>query len=287
MLRQIPRWKWALLILVSVLFLAAAGDLLWLTRARQPLPVLMYHHFDQTSTASTVVSEARFREQIAAMRNAGYTAVAVRQVIDFVDHGAPLPDKPVLITMDDGYTSNLDIAAPILEEAGMCATVFVIGAYAGLDAVVYPDGSTSPAHFAYEDAMPWVEKGVLDLQSHTYGMHELAYFSATGRDGVLPLEGETPEAHQQALREDMDLFRRQRGEWDPTPLVALSYPYGYWDREADQVMEREGIVLTVTTSRRFNRLTVGDPDCLRIMGRLNVTERWTGKKLVSWLDRHF
>ena len=38
------------------------------------------------------------------------------EVLDYVDIGAPLPEKPVLITMDDGYTSNLEIAAPILEE---------------------------------------------------------------------------------------------------------------------------------------------------------------------------
>ena len=71
------------------------------------LPVLMYHHFDETATESTVVSPTRFREQMTALKNAGYTTVTLRQVADFVEHGVPLPEKAVLITMDDGYTSNL------------------------------------------------------------------------------------------------------------------------------------------------------------------------------------
>ena len=91
------------------------------------LPVLMYHHFDETSKDGTVVTPGRFREQMTALREAGYQAVTVPQVIGYVREGTPLPEKPVLITMDDGYGSNLTVAAPILEETGMRATIFTIG----------------------------------------------------------------------------------------------------------------------------------------------------------------
>lgn len=80
------------------------------------LPVLMYHHFDEEPGGSTmVVSPERFAEQMAALKQAGYTAVTPEQIVDYVDNGTPLPEKPVWISMDDGYQSNLTYAAPVLQ----------------------------------------------------------------------------------------------------------------------------------------------------------------------------
>ena len=122
-------WKLPAILLLALLLLLEIADTYRLARSGDgcALPVLMYHHFDDTSKDGTVVTPGRFREQMTALREAGYEAVTVPQVIAFVREGTPLPDKPVLITMDDGYTSNLDIAAPILEDLGLCAAVFVIG----------------------------------------------------------------------------------------------------------------------------------------------------------------
>ena len=202
-----------------------------------------------------------------------------------MDSGTPLPDKPVLITIDDGYTSNLKVAAPILEEMGFCATVFVIGVNEGEDFYVHSGAPLSPPRFSYEEAAEWVAKGVLDLQSHTYDMHQLASYGYSGRDGVLPMEGETDEAYRAALREDVRLFRERREGRVDTPLVALSYPFGYYGEEADQVLTEEGIPITFTIEERCSRLRTGNPACLRMMGRFNVTESWTGEALVERLDR--
>ena len=71
------------------------------------LPVLMYHHFDEdTQGSKMIVSPERFSEQMQALADAGYTAVTPEQIVDYVDNGTPLPEKPVWISMDDGYESN-------------------------------------------------------------------------------------------------------------------------------------------------------------------------------------
>ena len=95
---------------VLILF-ALVAACLWLdicygtfTGARCRLPVLMYHHFveeDKEDLLDTIVSRDRFREQLTALKEEGFEAVHLAQVIDFVENGTPLPDKPVLITMDD------------------------------------------------------------------------------------------------------------------------------------------------------------------------------------------
>ena len=249
------------------------------------LAVLMYHHFDDNVTADTVVSAQRFREQMTALKSAGYTAVTLQQVLDYVDHGVPLPEKPVLITMDDGYTSNLTVAAPILEELGMCATVFMIGIYEGEQISPNSGNPLYPARFSYEDVKVWVDKGVLDLQSHSYNMHQRADDGFSGRDGILSMAGESEEGYRAALLEDANAFAQKRAQHGiDTPLCALAYPYGFFDSASDATLRAAGMRITLTVLERINELRVGDASCLWNMGRFNVTERDSGTTLVRRLE---
>ena len=102
--------------------------------ARLPLlTVITYHHiyaptggypFDDAVADAT---PAQFRRQLELVRQV-CTPVTLCQVIDGL-RGAPLPPNPVLIAFDDGYKSNLDVAAPILRELKMSAVFFIATDY--------------------------------------------------------------------------------------------------------------------------------------------------------------
>jgi peptidoglycan/xylan/chitin deacetylase (PgdA/CDA1 family) len=190
----------------------------------------------------------------------------------------------VLITFDDGYTSNLDLAAPILEEYGFCATVFVIGANEG--ELYYPHSGEPMwmARFAYEEAREWVEKGVLDIQSHSYDMHLLSSSGYTDRDGMLRVRGESDEDYRAAILSDLAAFAQRREGRVATELVALSYPFGYYTRDLDDLLAQQGMLLTFTVKEHTNVLRRGDPESLRMLGRFNVTEKWRGAQLVLRLE---
>ena len=282
-------WKLPAIILLALLLILEMADIYRLARSgdTQPLPVLMYHHFADVSTDGTVVTPGRFREQMTALREGGYEAVTVPQVIAFVREGTPLPDKPVLITMDDGYGSNLTVAAPILEETGMRATIFTIGINEGEEYYAHSGEPMWQHRFAFEEAAPWVEKGIIDVQSHTFDMHQLESYGYSGRDGVRRMRGESPEDYRRALLGDAEAFRERRGDRVATELLALAYPFGYYDLEADKIMEEAGYQLTVTIDERINRLRAGDEECLRMLGRFNVTDHTSGEALVDRLDHYF
>lgn len=282
-------WKLPAILLLALLLLLEIADTYRLARSGDgcALPVLMYHHFDDTSKDGTVVTPGRFREQMTALREAGYEAVTVPQVIAFVREGTPLPDKPVLITMDDGYGSNLTVAAPILEETGMRATIFTIGINEGEEYYAHSGEPMWQHRFAFEEAAPWVEKGIIDVQSHTFDMHQLESYGYSGRDGVRRMRGESAEDYRRALLDDAAAFRERRGDRVATELLALAYPFGYYDMEADKIMGEAGYQLTVTIDERMNRLRAGDEACLRMLGRFNVTDHTSGEALVDRLDHYF
>ena len=282
-------WKLPAILLLALLLLLEIADTYRLARSGDgcALPVLMYHHFDDTSKDGTVVTPGRFREQMTALREAGYEAVTVPQVIAFVREGTPLPDKPVLITMDDGYGSNLTVAAPILEETGMRATIFSIGINEGEEYYAHSGEPMWQHRFAFEEAASWVEKGIIDVQSHTFDMHQLESYGYSGRDGVRRMRGESAEDYRRALLGDAEAFRERRGGRVATELLALAYPFGYYDLEADRIMGEAGYQLTVTIDERINRLRTGDEECLRMLGRFNVTDHTSGEALVDRLDYYF
>ena len=247
------------------------------------VPVLMYHHFDESSSSDTVVSESRFREQMEALSEAGFEAITLEQMYNFVHYKVPLPNKPVLITMDDGYTSNLEMAAPILEELGMCATVFVIGINEGEPVYIHSGEPFYQERFSYGEALPWVEKGVIDVQCHTYDMHQLESYGFSGRDGMYPLSGESNELYHAAVDADFARFRERRADIIQTELLGLAYPFGYYTEELDLFLEEE-IEITFTIEPHVNILATWAPKTLRMMGRYNVTDHISGAALVEQLE---
>jgi peptidoglycan/xylan/chitin deacetylase (PgdA/CDA1 family) len=96
---------------------------------RDPLRVLMYHKVNDVPGNPLSVSVGLFEEQMAQLRDLGYTVVGLDAVLDHYGAGAPLPERPVLITFDDGYRDNLAHAAPVLERYGYPAVIFVPLAY--------------------------------------------------------------------------------------------------------------------------------------------------------------
>ena len=219
-------WKkrWLPLPVLIPLLLYAAAAVWTSTRNVSQLPVLMYHHISEDVATDMVISPARFEAHMAALKEHGWNSVTIRQLIEFGEQGTPLPDHPVLITFDDGYTSNLELAAPILERHGLNAVIFVIGINAGQSVYAHSGQPLDPPRFALKDVRPYLESGVLEVESHTFDLHQRADYGYSGREGVLPLAGEPEDAYRQVLagdcRQARQLFAQELGQ-QVTALVPL------------------------------------------------------------------
>ena len=73
-----------------------------------PLPAIMYHSIlkSQSRAGTYVVSPAVFREDMQYLLDNGYETVFIEDLIEYTE-GDDLPEKPVMVTLDDGYLNNL------------------------------------------------------------------------------------------------------------------------------------------------------------------------------------
>lgn len=246
--------------------------------------VLMYHHIGDDTSSGTVVSEGTFRSQLKALKSAGYETVTFGDLIAYVDKGAELPGKPLVITFDDGYASNIEIAAPILAEYGMCATVNVIGVSEG-DSYYKDTGTAIIPHFSFENALPWVEAGVIQIQSHSYDMHMHEKLDTENyRYGVLQKADESEEDYIRAFRQDFEASKSAIKEALGTEVSVYAYPYGAYNDLTEVLLSEMGVRVTLTVNEGLNTVIKGLPQSLRAMNRVNVTESYAGNALIEYLN---
>jgi peptidoglycan/xylan/chitin deacetylase (PgdA/CDA1 family) len=72
-----------------------------------------------------------FREQMQTLAARGFTGIAAGQLVDAWEGKAMLPERPVVLTFDDGFANMLDHAAPVLANLKFSATVYVVSGLCG------------------------------------------------------------------------------------------------------------------------------------------------------------
>jgi len=96
------------------------------------VPILMYHYISVPPADADVyrvdlsVPPDLFAAHLDRLQAEGYTTISLYQLLAHLTQGVPLPEKPVVITFDDGYRDVYENAFPLLRAHGMTATFFVI-----------------------------------------------------------------------------------------------------------------------------------------------------------------
>jgi len=130
-------------------------------------PILLYHHIsqpDSPTTSTYYIPPEDFEIQMKALRDWGYTSISISQLVEAILHSARLPNRPVVITFDDG---NLDVyinAFPIMQKYGFAGVMYIVvntlhaDGYMGVDqiqemvAAGWEVGSHSMTHAHLNDA---------------------------------------------------------------------------------------------------------------------------------------
>jgi peptidoglycan/xylan/chitin deacetylase (PgdA/CDA1 family) len=185
--------------------------------ARAHIPVLCYHQIREPTSADSatdrtyIVRPSVFKSQMAALDRAGYTTVTGDQVLNHVARGAPLPHKPVLLTLDDASGGQWTSAYPVLRRHHFKATFFIMTVVLG-----------KPG---------WLTRGqvrALDRAGMTIGSHTWDHKAVpqyTGTDWQTEINAPT---------HDLERLVGHR-------VRLFAYPFGLYDREAIPHLLRAGL----------------------------------------------
>ncbi len=92
------------------------------------IPILNYHKIEKKSDIGiTSRHPDQFERDIFFLYEQGYQTITFEQYAE----GINLPEKPVILTFDDGYQSVLTEAFPVLEKYSFRAVVFMPTAFVG------------------------------------------------------------------------------------------------------------------------------------------------------------
>lgn len=242
------------------------------------VPIIMYHSIltDTSRAGDYILSPAQLESDLTFLADHGYTTVVVSDLIAYVDGTGRLPEKPVMLTFDDGHYNNLTYVLPLLERLNMRAVISVVGAYADRFSEER-DPNPNYAYLAWDEVRQLADSGRFEIQNHSYNMHCLV-----GRKGSARMADETEAAYRQAFTEDTGRMQALLLEQIGVAATAYTYPYGNACPEAQAMLKELGFRASLSCRERQNTIVRGDPDSLFDLGRYNRT---AGLFATAFMDR--
>ncbi len=188
----------------------------WLEISRG-VPVLMYHAFSADGEGERFVMPARtFTRQMRLLGTLRYRVISLEELAATLREGRPLPRRAVVITIDDGYRDNAEVALPTLRRHGFAASVFLVSER--LDASNDWDAEGDVA------GRPTLTREQIEQMRASgirFGAHTRTHCALT------KVEEAELAAQLRGSREDLEATLGERVE-------TLTYPYGLHD---DRVVE--------------------------------------------------
>ncbi len=184
--------------------------------------VLMYHRFGEDEYPSTNIRIEQLEAQLEYLQENDYSVVPLARVLAALEHGQPLPERAVAITVDDAYRSVYTGGFPRLAAAGMPFTVFV---------------SSDPVDQALPDYMTWDQMREMSAMGVSFANHGAAHDSVISR-----IAGEDDTARLARVRANVEAGARRLAE-ELEPLGnAFAFPYGEYDAAAAGMLREMGYV---------------------------------------------
>jgi len=223
------------------------------------LPVLAYHsimprgfYYPLNVNNPWILLDEVFYEHMKYLYENGFTALRTDQLMDFLFYGGDLPEKPVVITFDDGYLDNHLFATPIMREFGFTGMMYLI---TSTISEITPAMATYPTQYM-SMAEIHASMDVFEYGIHTHAMHSHV-------DGVPSLAAESVERIRADIRKSLEV---------PIPFTAgFAYPGGVFSDNAISALMEESVRFAFTTQLGY----VSRDTNPYMLPRFSVTSDWT------------
>ena len=233
-----------------------------------PVPVLMYHHFDSEPETNATITPEDFEQQMQFLDEHGFSSISMDDLLKLLEEedDSHLPDRPVLITIDDGYASTYHKALPIMEEYGFDSYMFMITDRIGETVGEYD--------FLTEEQLLTLEE-----TGHPVESHSVSHDPFTEQE-----EGESPEEWRQRIETELVESKQVLEDLLDRDVDYFAYPFGAWDSETEQMVVDAGYEATFLARPGY----VDEQSHPQRLFRFGITKNTTmeefGEIFDPWLD---
>ncbi len=189
------------------------------------VPVLMYHYFyddenGETGADGNYLAKTDFIAQLEYLKQNNYYFPTMKELREYVDGKRKLPEKSIILTMDDGAESNYRIAYPLAVQYQIPIIWFVVTSW------------TDP-NMEYQQQI--IKSGYVSMESHTHDMHK-AGCSGMGHGGYFQCVSK--EEGIKDLTTSKEMLKT---------ATTVAYPFGDYNDNTKEIVKEAGYEMAFTT----------------------------------------
>ncbi|MDQ5983295.1 MAG: hypothetical protein RUMPE_00296 [Eubacteriales bacterium SKADARSKE-1] len=222
------------------------------------VPIIMYHSLmkNKKSLGKFIISPNEFESDLKYLKDNGYTTIFMKDLIDYVYENKDLPEKPIILTFDDGYYNNYLYAFPLLKEYESRVVLSPIGIEVDKFSEEN-DANPNYSHASWENLKEMVDSGFVEIQNHSYNMHKVS----RKRKGTKKNRRESLESYKKAFMEDVNIFQKEAQEHLNIIPTTFVFPFGAVSLCCNDILKELGFLATLGCENKINAISK-DPDCL-------------------------
>jgi peptidoglycan/xylan/chitin deacetylase (PgdA/CDA1 family) len=197
------------------------------------VPIVTYHRIMEKPLTELDLTPKQLEEQFRFFQEQGYQPLTATQLLDYQENATPFPEKPLVLTFDDGPLSNYTYVFPLLKKFGWQATFFI-----------YPKviAEKSKTQLTWGQLREMAAAG-MDIQSHSLSHPFLTSINAAGKERY-------SKWLNRELRESKKIIENHLHK----KVTLLAYPYGWFNNYVEKRCRRSGYRAVFTINYGVNRI---------------------------------
>lgn len=245
--------------ILAITFVFATDD----EKGEIKLPIIMYHSILKNNSPSPkyIVTPTQLENDLIYLKENGFVTITVDDLINYVYNKKPLPEKPIMLTFDDGYYNNYYYAYPLMKKYNMKMVISVVGKFTDTFSSS-DDSNPNYSHLTWEQIGEMQKSGYVEIQNHTYNMHSIS----AARNGCKRKKDESSDEYKKALTEDLTELQKALKEKIGTEPTAFTYPYGSVSEDSYEIIRDIGFLASFSCAEGINKITT-DKDSLYMLKR--------------------
>ena len=230
--------------------------------ARKQVPILCYHQVrnwkptDGKVGKDYIVEIQNFKDQMKMLADSGYHTILPDQLYAYLNTGAALPSKPIMLTFDDTDLDQFTIVNPTLKKLGYKAVYFIMTVSIGKKGKF--------VDYMSSDQIKQLSDEGNVIGSHTYDHKNFKKYA--GKD----------------WEEQLDKPTKRLEEITGKKMTEFAYPFGLWNAEGIPELKKRGFRMAYQLSTKRD-----EKDPLFTIRRIIASGYWSPKTLSNSIKNSF